>query len=150
MAGVSASVTMRPPIKRVMEQLRITPEQVDRNNKRALTAMGAWMVREMRNTLKPDGHQGQPGGDKWADISRAWKMVKASEGRSTHIGIYEGRMQNSLSFDVRKTQLEVEAGPTVEHAESFNSTRPLTPAESYASNRFAEIVADAWGGLGPV
>ena len=146
MAGVSATVTMQPPLKRVLQELRITPEQVDRNNKRALTAMGAWMTREMRNTMQPSGSQGQPGGDKWKALNPDYQAFKASEGRSTHIGIYKGRMQNSLSFDVRKSQLEVEAGPTVEHAESFNKTRPLTPAESHAGKRFEQIVIDAWDG----
>ena len=66
--------------------------------------------------------------------------------RATHIGIYRGHMQNSLSFDVRPSRLEVESGPTVEHAESFDSKRPLTPDETYANKRFERIAIDAWDG----
>ena len=146
MAGVSTSITLQPRLKYVLEELRITPEQVDRNNKRALTAMGAWMTREMRNTLKPDGFQGQPGGKKWKALNPDYVALKASGGFSTHIGIYRGHMQNSLSFDVRLSRLEVEAGPTVEHAEDFDSKRPLTPDETYANKRFEQIVIDAWDG----
>ena len=146
MAGVSTSITLQPRLKYALQELRITPEQVDRNNKRALTAMGAWMTREMRNTLKPSGFQGQPGGDKWKALNPDYQAFKAAQGKSTHIGIFSGQMQNSLSFDPNMSTLSVEAGPTVDHAEYFDKTRPLTPAESHATKRFQQIVIDAWDG----
>lgn len=145
MAGVSATVSFTPTLAEVFRDLRITPEQVTANNKRALTAMGAWMVREMRESVKSDGAQGQPGSGKaWKPLSDWWLGVKAEEGRPLHIGIYKGDMQKSFSFDTRMGQLEVEAGPTVEHSESFNKMRPITPEESYAAARFQDIVTDAW------
>jgi len=144
MAGVSISVETRPDMLTALRGLGLTKQQTDRAHRRTLTALGAWMVREMRDALKPTGHQGQPGGDKWKDISPAWRAFKASEGYSTHIGIYRGHMQNSLSFDVRAVQLEVEAGPTVEHAEDFDSKRPITPKEEYVLSRAQITLIDAY------
>jgi hypothetical protein len=105
------------------------------------------MVRQMRDTLKPTGHQGQPGGDKWVDISPQWREYKRThgKGKSTHIGVFEGHMQNSLSFDTNMAMMQVEAGPTVEHAEDFDSHRPITPVEGFAAGMGQEMLVDAYG-----
>lgn len=143
MAGVSSEFKIQPSLESSIHALGLTPQQVKTAQSRTLTAMGSWMIREMRDTLKPGGHQGQPGGDKWADISPAWRLIKQTEGRPTHIGIYRGRMEKSLSQEKDMTRLQVEAGPTVEHASSFHRFRPITPKEDYANKRFSDIYIDA-------
>jgi hypothetical protein len=143
MSGVSISISQfQPRLDVALAQLGLTTDELHRTQKQVLSAMGAWMFREMRSALKPGGAQGQPG----RPLSQKWLAVKAEEGRSMHIGVYQGRMQNSISTDMRFGQLEVESGPTVEHAQSFDKIRPLTPKEDYAAERFQKIMIDTWGG----
>lgn len=142
MAGASITISdFQPRLEVAMHQLGLSEERVKAANKRGLSAMGAWMVAEMRKAVEPSGQQ-QPGSSKpWPPLSPAWSMIKAAQGRPAHMGVYEGFMQNSFSFDVRT--LEVEAGPTVEHAERFDSLRPITPYEPYARDKFAQVMIDA-------
>jgi len=143
MSNVSASFGFQPPLMDVLKSLHLTPEEMTKRNKHALTAMGAWMTREMQVATTSRG-QKQPGGQAWVGLSSAWLATKAAEGRSQLIGLYEGHMRDSMSFDVRMGQLEVEAGPTVEHAGRFHIVRPITPEENYAAARFRDITIDAW------
>ena len=147
MSGVSITLSnFQPTLETAFRSLGLSPEQINTANDRALTAMGAWMFREMRSALEPTGAQGQPGSNKkWKPLSEAWIALKASEGRPTHIGIHEGMMQNSISTDKRLSQLQVETGPTVEHAEGFDKVRPITPKEDYALSYMAEAMIDALG-----
>lgn len=142
MAGASITISdFQPRLDVAMSQLGLDPAKIKAANKRGLTAMGAWMVEQMRLAVEPGG-QKQPGSTKgWRPLSPEWIAVKERDGRPLHIGIYEGRMQNSLSFDVRTH--EVEAGPTVEHAEGFDKLRPITPYEPYAVDRFGRVMIDA-------
>jgi hypothetical protein len=146
MAGVSFTFSdFQPRLTDALHSMGLSEQQVRQAHRRGLTAMGAWMTREMRNALKPDGGQRQPGSNApWKPLSEPYLIQKQNEGRPTHIGIHMGHMQNSLSFDVRASMGEVESGPTVEHAEGFDRLRPLTPKEDYASAEFAEIVVDAY------
>lgn len=154
MSGIQGSISFRPSLQEAYRNLGLTRQQKTAQNVRALRAMGAWMTREMQKATTPAG-QGQPGGQAWMPLSEGWLNYKREVGAPLHMGVFsQGRsiagrvasygMRNSISFDVRRTRLEVEAGPTVRHAAGFDALRILTPEEKYAAKRFEDIVIDTW------
>jgi hypothetical protein len=138
---ISNGVSFMPSLQDALKSLGLSPEQAAKNNRRALVAMGAWMVREMQKATTSAG-QTQPGGPAWLPLSPAWEAFKTDEGYSELIGVYQGHMRNSMSYDVRKT--EVESGATVVHGAYFDALRPITPEEVYAANHFQDIILAEW------
>ena len=134
MPTVSMSISFSPPLDMALRGLGLKPEQQAEVNRKSLSAVAIWAVREMARATTSRG-QGQPGGKAWRPLSPMWAAHKANEKRSPLMGTYIGRMRNSLtpSSGTEITANEAKVGPLVEYGYNFDRLRPLAPTEGYTN-----------------
>ena len=128
-------ITMQPPITTALRGLGLTPEQQAEVNRKSLSAVAIWAVREMARATTSRG-QGQPGGSAWKPLSPAWAEHKEIMGWSPLMGVAQGRMRNSLTpnLGIEKDKVKAQIGPLVSYGRWFNKLRPLAPEETYVGN----------------